>query len=218
MSEGRIGREDTVQVYVHGLGQTPAAWENTISRMRGGVQSVCPDLPGLLRGKEADYGNLYQAFSAVCAQIQEPINLCGLSLGGVIALNYAIDHPTKVHSLAVIAAQYKMPKKLLRLQNAVFRLMPRSKFRDLGFDKGDFICLCRTMMDLDFSGSLQKISCPVLVICGEQDKANEKASAELAAGLKNAEIQVIPEAGHQVNLEAPERLAELLQTFYDNVS
>ena len=50
---------------------------------------------------------------AECDKENEEIVLCGLSLGAVLTLNYAIDHPDKVKALVLIAAQYKMPKKLL---------------------------------------------------------------------------------------------------------
>lgn len=51
------------------------------------------------------------------------------SLGAVLTLNYAIDHPDKVKALVLIAAQYKMPKKLLKVQNMLFHLMPNSAFQ-----------------------------------------------------------------------------------------
>lgn len=39
------------QVYVHGLGQTPSSWEETVSRLNGGEPAVCLDLAGMVRGK-----------------------------------------------------------------------------------------------------------------------------------------------------------------------
>ena len=38
-------------------------------------------------------------------EIEEDICLCGLSLGGVLALNYAIEHPGKIKVLVLIARQ-----------------------------------------------------------------------------------------------------------------
>jgi hypothetical protein len=73
------------------------------------------------------------------------------------------------------------------------------------------------MMELDFSNSIQKISCPTLIVCGERDAANKKASVELAGVLKNAELQIISDSGHEVNIEAPEKLAEVLRVFYKQV-
>ena len=131
-------------------------------------------------GKDITYKELYSAFSEVCDKEDEEIVLCGLSLGAVLALNYAIDHPDKIKALVLIAAQYKMPEKLLKFQNVLFRLMPNSMFKQTGFTKADVISLCGTMAELDFTESLHNVSCPVLIVCGEKDNANKKASKELA--------------------------------------
>ncbi len=71
------------------------------------------------------------------------MDLCGLSLGGVLALQYTIEHPEKVNSLVLIAAQYKMPAKLLKPQNSFFRFMPKSSFQQTGFGKREFMELCK---------------------------------------------------------------------------
>lgn len=156
------------QIYVHGLGQTSDSWTKTIDTLQTTDYSLCPNLPDLVHNKEVTYDNLYAAFSDYCNLYDEPIDLCGLSLGGVLALNYAIQHPKKVRSLVLIATQYKMPKKLLQFQNLLFRFMPKSMFQQMGFRKADFFLLCKTMMELDFSNSLHNISCPTLLLYGEK--------------------------------------------------
>lgn len=198
-------------IYLHGLGQTPDSWNRVLGHLNAPTDSICPDLAKLVHGREANYPDLYAAFSALCDTIEDDLTLCGLSLGGVLALNYTIDHPEKVKSLVLIATPYKMPKQLLRLQNILFRFMPKSAFSQTGFQKTDFIRLCRSMAELDFSRSLRKVTCPVLVLCGEHDRANQKAARMLAGLLKNAAFQQIPNAGHEVNTDAPERLAEILK-------
>ncbi len=205
------------QIYLHGLGQTSASWEKTITRLKSAEGSVCPDLADMIQGQEATYQNLYAACSKFFDNFDGAIDLCGLSLGGVLALHYAIDHPEKVNSLVLIAAQYKMPKGLLWFQNILFRFMPKAMFQQTGFEKAEFIRLCKTMMELDFSRSIRKITCPTLVIYGEKDSANQKAAAELAGIMENAELQVINGSGHEVNIEAPEALAEVLHNFYDRI-
>lgn len=202
------------QIYIHGLGQTPDSWEQTIAYLKDGGNAVCPDLAGILQGQEVSYGNLYRAFAEVCDKSPESLHLCGLSLGGVLALHYAIDRPERVHSLVLIAAQYQMPKNVLRFQNAVFRFMPKAMFQQTGFGKKEFIHLCRTMMDLDFGKALSGVSCPALVLCGEKDSVNKKAAIKLADALPNAAFREIKGAGHEVNRETPEQLAKLLTEFY----
>ena len=50
----------------------------------------------------------------------------------------------------------------------------------MGFKKADVINLCGTMAELDFSDSLHKVSCPVLIVCGEKDNANKKIQKNFA--------------------------------------
>lgn len=203
------------QIYIHGLGQVPDSWNKVIEQQNTIENSMCPNLPKLILGKSVTYQNLYAEFSAMCDKIGEPIILCGLSLGGVLALNYTIDHPGKVEKLVLIAVQYKMPKRLLRFQNIIFRFMPKSMFQQMGFGKSDFLGLCKTMMELDFSDSLDKVCCPALIICGEKDSANKKAAMELADRLSDAELRMLEGVGHEINIEAPEKLAKILGTFYN---
>lgn len=100
------------------------------------------------------------------------------------------------------------------LQNIVFRFMPDSGFKGIGFTKRDFIKLCKSMMELDFTDELHKITCPVLVVCGENDTANMKASVKMADILQDADMQTVKGAAHEVNAQAPEALSQILEDFY----
>ena len=122
-------------LYLHGLGQKPDSWNRVIKETKVSESSVKLSLAEMLEGKSATYKELYLAFSSECDKVNDEIVLCGLSLGAVLALNYAIDHPDKVKALVLIAAQYKMPQKLLKVQNILFHLMPNSAFGKMGFKK-----------------------------------------------------------------------------------
>ena len=205
-------------LYLHGLGQKPNSWNRVIKETKVSESSVNLSLAEILEGKSATYKELYSAFSSECDKENDGIILCGLSLGAVLALNYAIDHPDKVKALVLIAAQYKMPKKLMKVQNILFHLMPNSAFNKMGFKKADVINLCGTMVELDFSDSLHKVSGPVLIVCGEKDNANKKSSKELCHYLSSSYFHELSKAGHEANIEAPEELAIVLQRFYDSIS
>ena len=204
-------------LYLHGLGQKPDSWDRVIKETKVSGSSISLSLAEMLKGKNVTYGELYSTFSFECNKENVEYVLCGLSLGAVLALNYAIDHPNKVKALVLIAAQYKMPKKLLKFQNMLFRLMPNSMFRQIGFKKADVISLCGTMAELDFRDSLHNVSCPVLIVCGEKDNANKKASKELCHYLNNSYFHELMKTGHEANIEAPEELAIVLQQFYDSI-
>lgn len=202
------------RVYLHGLGQTSVSWEKTILHLNSAEFCVCPDLVEMIQGKDAVYENLYKEFSDFCDKLDDKIDICGLSLGGILALNYTIDHPEKINSLVLIAAQYKMPKRLLQIQNILFKFMPKAVFQQTGFKKKEFIQLCKSMMKLDFSSSINKVTCPTLIVLGEKDRANQKAAMHLTNILKNSKLQIINASGHEVNIEAPEKLADVLRDFY----
>lgn len=204
-------------IFIHGLGQTPASWEKTIAAMTSAEDCLCPDLVPFLFEKEAIYANLYQAFLRYCAELDGPLNLCGLSLGGILALQYTIEHPERVNSLVLIGTQYVMPKRLLKFQNMLFHVMPDKTFQGTGFGKKEFISLSKSMMELDFSEALQEIKCPVLLVCGKKDSANRRAAIEMRQQIVYAKLKLMEAAGHEVNMDAPEELGKLLDDFWRKV-
>ena len=103
-------------------------------------------------------------------------HLCGLSLGGILALDYTLEHPEAVKTLVLIGTPHKVPKAAFALQNVVFRLLPQSTFASMAFDKKNTFALEDSMRDLDFIGRVQKIRCPTLILCGEKDGANLKSA------------------------------------------
>lgn len=111
---------------IHGLGQDKNAWNIVKNELNmKGISSSAPDLFAIAKGKELDYNTVYQAFSRLCDSHQDRLNLCGLSLGGLLALNYAIEHPKKINSLVLIGTPYEIPKGFLKLQNFVFKFMAK---------------------------------------------------------------------------------------------
>ena len=79
-------------ILVHGLGQNSKDWDAVRNKLEErGISSAALDLFSLAEGMKLSYTALYQAFSEVCGSCEERLNLCGLSLGGLLALNYAKD-------------------------------------------------------------------------------------------------------------------------------
>jgi len=110
------------KVLIHGSGHQSASWKEVISYMPNSEDIMCPNLRSILAGKEASYANLYASFVEYCDQIDGHIHLCGLSLGGILALNYALDFPEKVKSLVLIGPPHKIPKVAFGIQNVISRL------------------------------------------------------------------------------------------------
>lgn len=205
-------------IFIHGLGQNSSSWDKTLSFMKNKNDFLCLDLLTLLNNNSDNtYEKLYEVFSEYCNNISEPLNLCGLSLGGILALNYALDNPEKVKSLILIGTQDKMPKNLLKIQYYVFKLAPESIFGNKGFNKNQILQLMKSMMDLNFRENLKSISCATLIISGEKDNPNKKAAMSLTDNIQNANLIIIKNSGHEVNIDNPESLAFEIEKFYENI-
>ena len=201
------------KILIHGSGHKADSWNKVVSYMNN-KDILCPNLSTILNGKEASYTNLYSSFVEYCNKIDGPIELCGLSLGGILALNYAIDYPNKVEKLVLIGTPHKVPKVMFSIQIVIFKFLPKSIFETMAFNKKDTFILGKTMKNLDFSNGVQNIKCPTLIICGEKDSANLKSAYYIAENIKNAKLEIMKNTGHIVNEENPEELAKLLTEFW----
>jgi len=187
------------KIFVHGSGHKATSWEKTISYMTNNEDIVCPNLSSILEGKEASYENLYSSFVKYCNEFDGQIHLCGLSLGGILALNFALD---------------KVPKVAFSFQNIIFRFLPKSIFETMAFDKKNTFALGDTMKNLDFSDRVKNIKCPTLILCGKKDSANMKSADYLSQSIRSAELKIIENTGHVVNEENPKALADILNEYY----
>lgn len=202
------------KIFIHGSGHRADSWNETIRYMEHSADILCPDLSSILNGKDATYFHLYSSFTEYCGKIDGQIHLCGISLGGILALNYALDFPDQVKSLVLIGTPHKVPKVMFGIQTIIFRFLPKSIFENMAFNKRDTFILGNSMKNLDFRNSVQNIKCPSLVICGQKDSANIKSAHYLAENIENAREKVIENTGHVVNEENPEILAKILDEFY----
>lgn len=197
--------------YLHGLGQGIDSWNGIAEGIDGGNRK-CIDLASLCSGKIASYSVLHDSLAKLLSE-DDGIVLCGLSLGAVLALDYEIENPDRVRGLVLIAPQYRMPRTLLRIQNSIFRLMPEKAFDSFGFRKKDFMEICSSMIELDFTDRVRDIKCPVLIAVGERDNANRKPAIELSHMIESSELCIVMGAGHEVNMDAKAELSAIIEGF-----
>ncbi len=201
-------------ILIHGLGQDEKAWDKVIKELSDDVKVLSPNLFGLIKEKKMNYENLYNVFSDYCNNKKEKLNLCGLSLGGILAIDYAKQYPEKVNSLIIIGTPYDIPKKLFKLQNIIFKVIPKKTFTKIGCDKKSFIELVNSMADLDIKSNLDKIECKTLILCGENDKVNLESSRLLYEHINNSELEIIENSMHEVNIDNPKELSDIICRFW----
>lgn len=68
-------------------------------------------------------------------------------------------------------------------------------------------------MKFDASVWVGELDLPVLVLCGEGDDVNLPLSRELAVSMPNGRFEVVQEAGHVANLDAPDVFTGAVRRF-----
>ena len=195
-------------ILLHGLGQTAQDWKEVVCQLSSS-NVKCPELFSSMEN-EISYPQILGDLERRYSNAKEPLRICGLSLGALLAIDFAIRHGDKVASLVLIGTQYKVPSLLIDFQNLIFRCMPNKAFESMGLSKSNTIKLAHSMRALDFTAQLSGILCPVHILCGEKDSANLKASKKLNEILPKATLQIVPGAGHEINKDAPEAIAAIL--------
>jgi pimeloyl-ACP methyl ester carboxylesterase len=111
-------------VLLHGLGHwTQAAWDVLVPLLDPALRIVAFDLPGFGRSAKPNAAYDTRFFGDVLGSVIEtlapgPVVLCGHSLGGYIAANYAVEHPDRVERLILIA-----PAGFLRAARFLYALI-----------------------------------------------------------------------------------------------
>lgn len=203
-------------VFIHGLGQTSSSWDNVIAHLPPNIKKYQPCLSAIAKDNQITYENLYNAFESECNRMEMPLCLCGILLGAILALQYTLNNPQKVKSFLLIAPQYKMPRLLLGIQNIAFRILPQTAFGSMGFSKRNMMTLTTSMKKIDFTPMLDKIASPSFIICGQRDYANKNAAKKLAKTIPNTKLVFVGKAGHEVNIDAPAKLADLIKEYWFN--
>lgn len=218
---------------IHGAAGSHLDWSAALRKRN----ALVPDLPG--HGKSGGAGHdSVAAYAADMVAFMDRMGLdraiiAGHSMGGAIAQTMALDFPDRVRGLILIGTGAYLPvnPEILRVKDAqaeVGALLKKwmwaksvpETIRQRGFELfmqtpadvtyGDYVA-CDTF---DVRTRLPEISAPTLVIGGTADKMTPLAYSEsLADAVPNATLVTIPDGGHMMALEQPERVADAVDTW-----
>lgn len=235
------------------LGTTSRMWENQLPYLEEDFRVVRFDSPGhgqSLEGIERkapgeSSGATVADFADQVLQLADHLGLesfsyVGLSLGGAIGQQLALDAPERIDKLVLTctAAKFGQPQIWQDRAQAVrengmgwLREPSAGKWYTDGFagtnaqaqvllddlvglDSQGYAAACDAVSRFDLTDQLKEISAPTLVIAGAQDVSTPPAVVEvLAQGIPNAEFHVVDGAAHLGNIEAPEKFGQLISEF-----
>jgi pimeloyl-ACP methyl ester carboxylesterase len=232
---------------IHGLGSSTRDWELQVPVFaqryrvmtfdaRGHGQSGRPPGPYSVPQFARDTQALMRALDVA------PAHVVGISMGGMIAFQLALDAPELVRSLVIVNAG---PELVIRTLGQRLNLWQRHLvalllgMRKMGeilgqrmFPKPEQEALrhmfverwaendprawrtaMQAMVGWSVAHRLDEIRCPVLVVTADQDYTPVSAKEAYVARIPQAELVVIEDSRHATPVEKPERFNEVALAF-----
>jgi pimeloyl-ACP methyl ester carboxylesterase len=238
-----------VVVLLHGLGANSNSWPFQIPVLhQAGFRTIAPDAPGFGKstyaGGRASVAQFAGPIESLLEHLGLPrINLVGISMGGVLSLQIALDHPEWVKRLVlvntfahlnttglrllpyylmrfILVHTLGLPTQAKRVAKHIFPLPEQEVLRQglieqvIQSDPQAYRAAMRTLARFDVRSRLGEIHCPTLVISGDRDTTVPiETQRYLAQNIANAKHSLIPDAGHGVTVERPELFNPILVEF-----
>ena len=95
---------------IHGWGMHGGIWGRIVERLAQCRRVLCVDLPGHGASAPVDEFTLDGLVQALSDRFDEPLAVCGWSLGGQVAMRWAALHPQQVSKLILLATTPRFVK------------------------------------------------------------------------------------------------------------
>jgi pimeloyl-ACP methyl ester carboxylesterase len=225
-------------VFLHAASYTRKMWLPQTRALREEFRTLALDLPahGSRAGQPFTFADSVQAVADVMADagILRAL-IVGTSLGGCVAALFAARHSGQVAGLVLSGstfdARWWMSRLVLTGEGVVFprgaarftRAFHRHVRRRFPDDAEEILATgthwhgaaqaVRAMRGVNFAAALARYSGPTLILNGAHDWVHRTAERAYARAAQDARVQVIPGAGHIVNLDQPQAFTEAVRAF-----
>jgi 2-succinyl-6-hydroxy-2,4-cyclohexadiene-1-carboxylate synthase len=216
---------------VPGFGQTAGAWQEVVEALGDGTATMALDIP-----RRATFRQTADALSEDRNGVW-----AGYSLGGRLALQIALDHPSRVDALVLISTNPGIADARARAARRAVDEELADRVETEGVD--DFLswwlsqplfadvepvaarrhrlgspnAIAHQLRTLGQGtqepvwNRLGDLAMPVVIVAGARDEKYSAIAHRAAAAIgANAELRIVPEAGHNLLLAAPHTIAGFL--------
>ncbi|WP_265587733.1 alpha/beta fold hydrolase [Sphingomicrobium arenosum] len=234
-------------LFLHGVGSDKSVWMPQLAHFGQERLAIAADYPGYgdshfrPGATRKDYAD---AMIALLDRLEiGEAHVCGLSLGGIVAMEMAIHHPTRVAGLVIANSFGRHPdgeaiydrsvgaarsigmEALARTRAAsLLGIEPPAGLEDelvetmAAIDPEAYVLGAEAVWRADLTRDLHRIHSPALVLCGTEDAITPPALSDaLAAALPAARRVDIAEAGHLTNAERPLAFNRLVEQFISDL-
>ncbi|MDH7487962.1 MAG: alpha/beta hydrolase [Anaerolineae bacterium] len=234
-------------LFIHGLGSSGRDWEMQVPffaseyrvvvfDLRGHGESDKPRGPYTMPQFAEDTAGLIEALGIA------PAHVVGISLGGMIAFQLAIDRPDLVRSLVIVNSGPEFVARTFRERLAVLqrflvvrlvgmrkmgeilapRLFPKPEqgaLREMlverwaANDPRAYRDAMRAIVGWSVADRLGEIDIPTLVVAADEDYTPVSTKEAYVAKIPRAELAVIRDARHAVPVERPDEFNAAVGAF-----
>ena len=175
----------------------------------------------------------------------EKVHLVGISMGGMVAFQIAVEHSQRLLSLTIVnsspevkihnlSSAIQIGKRWLfsrllsmdsigrMISNLLFPKPEQKAMREKVIerwrfnDKRAYLASLDAIIGWGVRDQLSRITCPVLVICADQDYTPVAEKEAYVAELPKAKLQVISDSRHATPIDQAQRFNQCLLDFLDN--
>lgn len=243
-------RQGLPLLFINSLGAELCIWDDLLAALaptgpvlrydeRGHGLSECPAGPYSIADHTEDLAGLMDHLRIQSAA------LVGISLGGMVALDFAARWPERVRGLVLCDTGAKLGTPefwqgridLVRAQGldgaaetiltrwftpafAQARPADYAGYRTMlsRMSLPGYVASCAAIRDADLRPLTQRITAKTLVVCGAEDQSTPPALArELAGSIKGARLAIIDQAAHFPTIEQPVPTAASIRAFLKEI-
>ena len=248
-----IAGEGEPVLLIHGLGSCGPDWGPQMPALLQGYRVIAPDLRGHGRSSKPRKGYSMELFArdmvALLDALQTgPAHIIGISLGGMVAFQMAVEAPQLVKSMTIVNSGPEVPAETFKQRIPLYirlvlihtlglrkmaKMIAKRLFPEPGQEslQTQFIerlssnekrCYIATLRAI-FAGwgvayRLGDIRCPVLFIAADQDYVPVALKQGYVDRLPNARMVVIPNSRHALPMEKPREFNQALVDFLASVA
>ena len=241
------GSEKLPIIFLHGVGSDKRVWTPQLAHFGKNRRALAFDYPGYGESEFAEGATRDDYAASILAALDEldieRAHICGLSLGGVIALAMNDAAPQRCASLIIadsfavhpdgqgiydrsVGASQSMPMREMAESRAGV-LLGRASTDQLrrevidtmaAIDPPAFCLGAAAVWLADQRDRAMAVDVPTLILCGDEDKVTPPALSEELSGLiADANVEIIPAAGHLANAEQPNLFNAAIDRFLTKV-
>ncbi len=234
-------------LFIHGLGSSARDWEMQIPFFSKHYRAITFDLRGHGQSQKPPGPYSMPLFAKDTAELirllgAAPVHVVGISLGGMIALQLAVDHPELIKSLVIVNAGPEVVVRTVKdrwnvfLRFAIVRLLGMRKMGEVlskrlflkeehaslrevfverwaENDPRAYANTLRAIVGWSVMDRIHQINLPTLVLASDGDYTPVSDKEAFVSKMPQAELVVIPDSRHALPVERPNGFNDAVLAF-----